>query len=79
MSSDARHDTSEALVLLRRGLQRGLVFRPLVIFDQAKSPADESRQIFRLRFFIVQELLDSRFQFRLLVRRIEYLENLHRQ
>ena len=59
-------------------MQRRLVFRFLMIFDEPESPSDQCRKIFGRRFFLVEELLDLRFELRLLIGRIENLEDFHR-
>ena len=71
--------TDTTLVSLGERLQRRLVFGSLMIFDQPEAPTDQCSQIFGLRFFLVKELLDFCFQFRLLICRVQDLENLHRQ
>src|SRR5207244_12094466 len=69
----------EWVQLFWRRVQRRLVFRFLVIFDQSESPTDQRREVLGHRFLRVQELLDPGFQLRLLIGGVEDFKDFHRQ
>src|SRR5256714_8395178 len=65
--------------LLGRGVKYRLVFRFLVIVDEPEAPPNERRKIFGFSLLLVQEFFNTGFQLRLLRRRVDDLENFHRQ